>query len=130
MNRGRTFTCRTEREPGLVLRTQQALCAFGALIPYIFLHVVGHLGQVSRAIANFFLHIHHNHSGIWVVLQNRVRVLQFGFDKEKYISTLLTYLNILHQVLAEVFVALVNGLSDGTAAREEFITAKFLRCRC
>lgn len=99
--------------------------------PYIFLHVVGHLGQVGLAIANFFLHIHHNQSGFWVVLQNggRVTVLQSGFSKEKWRSTTPTHLNLRHQVLVEVFVALVNGLGDGTAARAEVITAKFLRCR-
>lgn len=46
-------------------------CAFSKVNAYIFLHVVGHLGQVSSAVANFFLHIHHNQSGIRVVLKNR-----------------------------------------------------------
>lgn len=105
-----------------------SFCAWGSVKAYIFLHVVGHLGQVILAIANFFLHIHHNQSGIRVVLQNRV-VLKFCFRKGQkcvFSCSLCTHLDIFHQVLVEVFVALVNGIGNGPVPGGGFITTMVL----
>lgn len=37
---------------------------------YIFLHVVGHVGQVSLALSQWLLHVHHDPACLRVVLQD------------------------------------------------------------